>query len=146
GSGGLDSSPVVALMSRHASGRVRTFSVGFAEGEYDESAAARATAAELGTDHTSLVLRPDVEDTFEAIAAMFDEPFADSSAIPTFLVARLARQSVTVALSGDGGDELFGGYTRYSEILRHTTAGENGLRNLVSALGLMLPHAFPGRN
>ena len=144
-SGGLDSSTVVALMSRHASGRVRTFSIGFAEGEYDESAAARATAAELGTDHTSLVLRPDVEDTFEAIAAMFDEPFADSSAIPTFLVARLARQSVTVALSGDGGDELFGGYTRYSEALGHR-AGGGRLGTLISTLGLMMPHMFPGRN
>ncbi len=83
-SGGLDSSTVVALMSRHASGRVRTFSIGFAEEEYDESAAARAVAAELGTDHTELILRPNVEEMFEAIAAMFDEPFADSSAIPTF--------------------------------------------------------------
>src|SRR5436190_3410698 len=145
-SGGLDSSTVVALMSRHASGRVRSFSIGFAEEEYDESAAARAVAVELGTDHSELFLRPNVEDTFEAIALMFDEPFADPSAIPTFLVAQLARQSVTVALSGDGGDELFGGYTRYREILGHKAESWSGLRNWVAALGLMLPHIFPWRN
>jgi asparagine synthase (glutamine-hydrolysing) len=145
-SGGLDSSTVVALMSRHASGRVRTFSIGFAEEKYDESAAARTIATELGTEHTELILRPNVEEIFEAIAAMFDEPFADSSAIPTFLVAQLARQSVTVALSGDGGDELFGGYTRYREVLRHRAEAVDGLGRLVSALGLMLPHIFPGRN
>lgn len=144
-SGGLDSSAVVALMCRHARGRVKTFSIGFAEKAYDESSAAQAVAAHFGTDHTSLVVRPDVEEMFSTIASTFDEPFADSSAIPTLLVARLARQAVTVALSGDGGDELFGGYARYRTILRRAT--EPGrVAALWSSLGLMLPQLFPGRN
>lgn len=145
-SGGLDSSTVVALMSRHAAGRVKTFSIGFAEAKYDESAAARAVAAALGTEHTELIVRPDVEHMFESVAGMFDEPFSDSSAIATFLVAELARRSVTVALSGDGGDELFGGYTRYGDTLRSGGGRHHTGNRLLAALGLMLPHAFPGRN
>ena len=114
-SGGTDSSAVVALMCRHASGRVKTFSIGFAEAAYDESRAARAVANQLGTDHTELRVRPDVEQIFESIAAMFDEPFADSSAIPLHFLSRMTRaQGVTVVLTGDGGDELFGGYETYA--------------------------------
>ena len=145
-SGGLDSSTVVALMCRHAQGRIKTFSIGFAEDRYDESAVARSVAGEFGTEHTDLVLRPNVESMFEAIAGLFDEPFADSSAIPTFLVAQLARSSVTVALSGDGGDELFGGYSRYREILTRGNALPALIGRLLSTTGLMLPHFFPGRN
>lgn len=113
-SGGIDSSTVVSLMAEAASGRVRTFTIGFDDREHDESRAAAEVARRLGTDHAELQLTD--EEALRLVPELpdvFDEPFADSSQLPTLLVSRLARQSVTVVLSGDGADELFGGYQRY---------------------------------
>ena len=113
-SGGVDSSAIVAMMAEAASGPVRTFSIGFSQKSFSELEFARKIASRFGTRHEELEIRPEPREILPKLADAFDEPFADSSAIPTWYVSNMARRSVTVALGGDGGDELFGGYETYA--------------------------------
>jgi asparagine synthase (glutamine-hydrolysing) len=142
-SGGIDSSLVTSLMQAHSSRPVRTFTIGFYEKDYDEADQARAIAKYLGTDHTEL--RLSANDALQLIAKlpeMYDEPFADSSQLPTHLVMQLARQHVTVALSGDGGDEFFGGYNRYTlgpALWRKIQHIPPGLRRPIATLATCVP-------
>jgi asparagine synthase (glutamine-hydrolysing) len=135
-SGGIDSSALAALAAEEGTEPLRTFSIGFEERSFDELADARLVAERYGTQHRELVLRPDAALLLPALAEAFDEPFADSSALPTYLVAQLAAEDVKVALSGEGGDELFGGYYTYAADLLAVRAGWTAplLRPLVERL------------
>jgi asparagine synthase (glutamine-hydrolysing) len=117
-SGGVDSGSVVALMAQASTSPIRTFSIGFDEASFDELAYARAVAQRYGTDHCEFVVKPDALEVMPQLAWQLDEPFADASALPTYYVAKITREHVTVALSGDGGDENFAGYRRYAAAQR----------------------------
>src|SRR5213593_1845275 len=136
-SGGIDSSALAALAAEEVSEPLRTFSIGFEERSFDELADARLVAERYGTQHRELVLRPDAALLLPALADAFDEPFADSSALPTYLVSQLAAEDVKVALSGEGGDELFGGYYTYAADLLAERVG--GLARLARPLVERLP-------
>jgi asparagine synthase (glutamine-hydrolysing) len=141
-SGGVDSTAVVSIMARSSHRPIKTFSVGFREERYNELPHARQVAEACGTEHHELLVEPNDLKILEELLAGFDEPFADSSAIPTYLVSRLARQYVKVVLSGDGGDELFAGYDRYvvDRRRRHLGfAGDLGLGAALRAVGTLLP-------
>ncbi|MFH1913875.1 MAG: asparagine synthase (glutamine-hydrolyzing) [Pseudomonadota bacterium] len=141
-SGGVDSTVVTALMQRHSSRPVKTFTIGFKGSELNEADFARTVAAHLGTDHTEHYLSPkELLETIPDIPRYWDEPFADPSQVPTFCISRLARQQVTVALSGDGGDELFAGYSRYfnTNMWAKTSRVPRSVRSLAARLRKLLP-------
>ena len=148
-SGGLDSSAVVALMARMSERPVQTFTIGFEESGYSELEDAKIVAKHLGTDHHELMVKPSAVDVLPDLVWHLDEPFGDSSAVPTYYVCRAARQHVTVALSGDGGDEVFAGYTRYQDLQRYETmlrVPSWFRRGIVKPLARALPFTLPGWN
>jgi asparagine synthase (glutamine-hydrolysing) len=147
-SGGIDSSAVAATASRFTSEPLNTFSIGFSEPEYNELDHARLVAKRLDADHHELTLGPDALNDLEAIAWHLDEPFGDSSAIPTYMVSKLAAQKVKVVLSGDGGDELFAGYDKYSVEQRERNAPlwPAPARRALAGISRAMPEGMRGRN
>ena len=145
-SGGMDSAAVLALMAAQSSRPVKTFTIGFGDAHYDEVDDARSTAAHFGAEHHEQIVSPDCVHVAERLAVHYDEPFADSSAIPTFYVAELARRHVTVCLTGDGGDELFAGYTPYVDAVARTdSAGLRALRAVAAAGARYVPPHTRGK-
>src|SRR5215470_4403092 len=142
-SGGVDSSTVVALMAQASPKPIRTFSIGFDEADFDELRFARQVAARYGADHSELVVKPAALDVLPTLAWHFDEPFADSSAIPTFYVAKITREHVTVALSGDGGDEAFAGYRRYAQAMALTERMDRSPARLARPLLRLTSRVLP---
>lgn len=148
-SGGADSSTIVALMARYTSKPVKTFSIGFRQKDFDETPHARLVAQKFGTEHHELILEPDVLDSVETLTHSLEEPFGDASALPTYYVSCLARQHVTVALSGDAGDEIFAGYDRYRVCLQDRSFGwiPDWTRNVYrDHIHKLVPRAVPGRS
>jgi asparagine synthase (glutamine-hydrolysing) len=145
-SGGMDSAAVLALMARLSPRPVQTFTIGFGDPAYDELDAARSTAAAFGADHHEQIVTPDAVRVADALAVHYDEPFADASAIPTYYVAELARRDVTVCLTGDGGDELFAGYTPYADALaREGGPGIDTWRSVIGAGARLVPVHMRGK-
>jgi asparagine synthase (glutamine-hydrolysing) len=147
-SGGLDSSAVLAMARSAAPGRLKTFSIGFSEQRYDEVPHARYVATAFETEHHELVLEPGFGDVFEELTWHLDEPFGDSSSIPTYVVSKLAAGHVKVVLSGDGGDEIFAGYDKYvvEERERSYDRVPMPLRRLLAGIGRLMPDGMTGRN
>jgi asparagine synthase (glutamine-hydrolysing) len=148
-SGGVDSSAVVALMAQASPRPVKTFSIGFDDPDFDELEHARTVARHFGTDHHEFVVRPDGLAILDDLIGHFDEPFADSSAIPTWYVSEIARRHVTVVLSGDGGDELFGGYDRYlphPRVAQFDRVAVPGMRAAAAVAWPLMPHGARGKN
>jgi asparagine synthase (glutamine-hydrolysing) len=148
-SGGVDSSLVVGLMAEASSRPVRTFSIGFDDPRYDELEHAGSVARHFGTEHHEFIVKPDALAIIDDLIRHFDEPFGDSSAIPTWYVSEIARRHVTVVLSGDGGDELFGGYERYSphpRIAAFDRWSPPASRSVASLVWPLLPHGVTGKN